>query len=94
MDAFERNLENVQQTLGMDPRQYISVVYRTELESSQIIAALPTLLLIAAVLYGFRRGAGMMSSASGGARRGGGLFGFGESTARMINKEDIKVAFK
>lgn len=46
VDSFERNLENVQTEMGIDPPNYAPVVYKSELELNSISGILPTLLII------------------------------------------------
>lgn len=50
------------------------------------------------MVWMFRRGMGMFTGGGAKGRRpgsgAGGLFGFSESTARLINKDDITVRFK
>lgn len=100
VDIFERNLEQAQRELGMDPRNYIPVVYKNEIETSSVLGSLPTILTVAFLIYIIARFRGGIGGLGGGApgKRGGGLgsmFGnFGQSTARMINKGEVKEAFK
>jgi len=96
VDAFERNLEHVQDEMGLEPANHLPVVYKQELESSTVVGIIPTLILIGFTIYMFKRGASMMGGAGGaGGRRGGGLFGgVMESTAKLINPEEIGVKFR
>lgn len=55
-----------------------------------MISFLPTVLIIGLILWSMRRASNVM----GGARKGGGIFGMGESTAKLINPKDISVKFK
>ncbi|GMR53257.1 hypothetical protein PMAYCL1PPCAC_23452 [Pristionchus mayeri] len=99
VDTFERSLAAAQHHLGTETEKQIPVLYKTEFDikreiPSLLSAAFP--LLFGYYIYRMLKGGG----AAGGAGRGGGgglggMFGgFGQSTARVINKEDIKVAFK
>ncbi|XP_033223327.1 AFG3-like protein 2 isoform X2 [Belonocnema kinseyi] len=91
-DTFERNLENAQLEMNIEPQNHIPVVYKTELELAQIAGYLPTLALLGFLLYGLSRSAQMMGGKGG---RKGGLFGgVMESTAKLINTKDIGVRFK
>lgn len=45
-DTFERNLENAQLELNIEPQNHLPVVYKTEVEASTIISYLPTLLIL------------------------------------------------
>ncbi|XP_043562703.1 AFG3-like protein 1 [Chiloscyllium plagiosum] len=89
VDTFERNLENVQQEIGIEPANRAAVVYNTESDGSFMLSIFPTLLLISFLLYALRRG----SMAAGRGGRGGGLFSVGETTAKML-KDEIDVKFK
>uniref|UniRef100_A0A1B6D736 AAA+ ATPase domain-containing protein n=1 Tax=Clastoptera arizonana TaxID=38151 RepID=A0A1B6D736_9HEMI len=92
VDSFERNLENAQMELNIEPPNYIPVIYKTELEATSLTGLLPTLLIIGFLLYMMRRSAQMMG---GQGRKGGGIFGgVMESTAKLINSSDIGVRFK
>uniref|UniRef100_A0A8C4N553 AFG3-like AAA ATPase 1 n=1 Tax=Eptatretus burgeri TaxID=7764 RepID=A0A8C4N553_EPTBU len=88
VDSFERNLEAIQQELDINPENRVSVVYTTESDGSSLLSILPTVLLVAFMLYALRR------SASGGGRGGRGirgLFSVGETTAKVLRDEiDVK----
>ena len=60
MDSFERNLEQAQRELGIDPANHIPVTYSSESAWFQnlLINMLPTLLLIGAFVYFSRRVSG------------------------------------
>lgn len=93
MDSFERNLENAQIEMNTEPPNFIPVIYKTEIEASSLTGILPTLLIIGFLLYMMRRSAEMMGGRKG--RKGGGLFGgVMESTAKLINSNEIGVRFK
>lgn len=93
VDSFERNLENAQIDMSIEPVNFIPVIYRTEIEASSVSGLLPTLLIIGFLIYMMRRSAGMMGGAGG--RKGGGLFGgVMNSTAKLINPNEIEVRFK
>ncbi|KAF5277091.1 hypothetical protein FQA39_LY06329 [Lamprigera yunnana] len=93
VDSFERNLENAQVEMNVDPPNFIPVIYKTELEASSLSGVLPTLLIIGFLIFMMRRSAEMMGGRKG--RKGGGLFGgVMESTAKLINSNEIGVGFK
>lgn len=93
VDAFERNVETAQMEAGIEPSNFIPVVYKNELEASTLTSFLPTLLIIGFLIFMMRRSAQMMGGSGG--RRGGGLFGgVMESTAKMVNPTDIGVKFQ
>lgn len=89
VDTFERNLESSQLDLGIEAPNFLSVVYSSESDGSFLMSLIPTALMIGFFLYLFRSNA----AAGGRAGRRGGIFGFGESTAKII-KEDVGVRFK
>ncbi|XP_022113927.1 AFG3-like protein 2 [Pieris rapae] len=92
VDSFERNLENAQGEMNVEPQNFLPVIYRTEVEASSLTGMLPTLLIIGFLIYMMRRSADMMGR---GGRKGGGLFGgVMESTAKLINPTDIGVKFQ
>uniref|UniRef100_A0A182PII3 AAA+ ATPase domain-containing protein n=1 Tax=Anopheles epiroticus TaxID=199890 RepID=A0A182PII3_9DIPT len=94
VDSFERNLENVQTDMNIEPVNFVPVIYRSELEASSLTGLLPTLLIIGFLVYMMRRSSEMMGGGRGG-RRGGGLFGgVMQSTAKLINANEINVGFK
>lgn len=92
VDSFERNLENSQIEMNIDPPNFVPVIYKTEVEAASLSGMLPTLLIIGFLIYMMRRSADMMGR---GGRKGGGLFGgVMESTAKLINPTDIGVKFQ
>ncbi|XP_076469956.1 mitochondrial inner membrane m-AAA protease component AFG3L2-like [Babylonia areolata] len=97
VEAFERSLENAQLEMNMEPANFVNVVYKTETEVATILySALNILLPLAVIIWLFRRSANMFQGGTGrsGSRGGaGGIFGFGQSTAKII-KEDIGVKFR
>ena len=46
VDAFERNVETAQMESGIEPTNFVPVVYKNELEASMLTSFLPTLLII------------------------------------------------
>jgi AFG3 family protein len=97
VDTFERSLAAAQRHLGYEPDQQITVLYKNEFDlkrelPSLISAAIP--LIIGYIIYRNLKG-GFGAGAKAGGRGGmGGIFSAGQSTARLINREDIKTAFK
>merc|ERR1719242_31751 len=100
VDTFERNLDSAQHDLGFDTARVVPVLYKTQMEMSSVVSALPTILLLGFLFYSMRRMGGMMGGMGGmgggrGGRGGGGMFGgMMQSTAKVINPADINVAFK
>ncbi|XP_043923106.1 AFG3-like protein 2 isoform X1 [Protopterus annectens] len=90
VDTFERNLENAQLELDIEGDKKVPVVYSSESDGSFMLSLLPTVLIIAFLMYTLRRGpAGMGRSGRGM----GGLFSVGETTAKVL-KDEIDVKFK
>ena len=102
VDTFERNLENAQIELQIDTARYIPILYKTQMEFSNVLSALPTLLLFGFIVWSFRNMSRMMGMgrSAGGASKSksgglGGMFGgMSESTAKLVDPNEIKVAFK
>lgn len=93
VDSLERNLENIQLDLEIEPSKHIPVIYRNEFELASLSSFLPTLLIIGFLLFMMRKSASMMGM--GGKGKRGGLFGtVMNSTAKLINPSDIDVRFK
>jgi hypothetical protein len=46
VDSFERNLENAQVEMNVEPPNFVPVVYKSELEAASVTGLLPTLLII------------------------------------------------
>ncbi|XP_015122143.1 AFG3-like protein 2 [Diachasma alloeum] len=91
-DTFERNLENAQLELNIEPQNHLPVIYKSEVEAGTIVSYLPTLLIVALLISAMRRSASFMGGKGG---KGGGLFGgVMESTAKLINSNQIGVRFK
>ncbi|XP_058832271.1 AFG3-like protein 2 [Topomyia yanbarensis] len=93
VDSFERNLESAQTDMNIEPVNFIPVIYRSEIEASSLTGILPTLLIIGFLIYMMRRSSEMMGGRKG--MKGGGLFGgVMQSTAKLINANEITVGFK
>lgn len=93
VDSFERNLENAQSDMNIEPVNFVPVIYRSEIEASSLTGLLPTLLIIGFLIYMMRRSSEMMGGRGG--RKGGGLFGgVMQSTAKLINANEITVGFR
>lgn len=82
-------MENAQLDMGIEPANFVNVYYKNEFEPEQLSGVLPTLLLIGFTVYMFRKGASSL-----GGKGGGGFFGVGQSTAKMVNPSEIDVRFK
>ncbi|KAL5020882.1 hypothetical protein ScPMuIL_000037 [Solemya velum] len=95
VEAFERNLENAQLEMNMDPANFTNVVYKSETELASVAySSLNIILPIAILVWLIRRSSSMFQQGGRpGGRGAGGLFGFAQTTAKIINKEDIGVKF-
>lgn len=89
VESFERRLEDAQKQLGISPRDYIPVIYVDETDfMEEITRFLPTLILIAGMFFLAQR------AMSGGSKDGpGGIFSFGKSKAKIVNKEKVTTNF-
>lgn len=69
MDTFERNLEQAQKEIGIQPSDYIPVTYKPDSDwlKSFVVNVFPTALLIGAIYFMSRKASG-----SKGVRYGGG----------------------
>ncbi|XP_031641173.1 AFG3-like protein spg-7 [Contarinia nasturtii] len=89
VDSLERNLENVQLDLNIDPNNYVNVLYKNQFEMESLSGLIPTLLIIGSFLYMMRKSSSLMGG------KGGGLFGgVMQSTAKLVNPSEISVRFK
>lgn len=89
VDTFERNLETIQQELGIEPEKRVPVVYKIEGDGTFLLNMLPTFLILGILFFMMRRG----SAGARGGRGMGGLFSVGETTAKIL-KDEIDVKFK
>ena len=95
--------------LQRDASQYTPVLYKEEVDASRVFSMLPTLLIIGLIAgpFLFARFGGSMGGGRGGRGGGGGIMGGGrgglggamfggmnQSTAKLVNANEIKVAFK
>lgn len=88
MRSFERKLEDAQDALGMEPRNYIPVTYVTELSwLSEAAKLLPTILLIGGYIYFQRKMQGGLGMGGGGGAGGArGIFNVGKAQVSKIDK--------
>lgn len=111
VDSFERNLELAQRELGIDPANQLPVTYVSEADwFKELLKLSPTLLILGALIYFSRRlSTGASGRGVSGPSHPclpsvtfpssylctQGIFGVGQSTAKMINKEtNIKTKFR
>lgn len=91
-ETFERNLENAQVELEIEPQNFLLVVYKDELEFQHVLKFLPQLIMWGFLFVMLRKS---MQTLRGVGKKGGGFFGsVMESTAKLINSKDIGVRFK
>ncbi|UJR36824.1 hypothetical protein I4U23_029537 [Adineta vaga] len=89
VDSFERNLENVQTEHGIDAGGYVPVLYKTEADASTLLSTASWLLPIVFFVWLFRRAGSAMGQMGGlGGKGSGGMFGIGNTTARIV-KENV-----
>merc|ERR1712079_291529 len=62
VDTFERNLDSAQHDLGFDTARVVPVLYKSQMEMSSVMSALPTILLLGFLFFSMRRMGGMMQS--------------------------------
>jgi AFG3 family protein len=94
VDAFERSLEEAQESMGVDASRRIPVTYSSEVSWQQEIWRLaPTLLLIAGYVWFTRRQLGGLGG--GGGPGGRGIFNVGKAHVTVLDKNSKnKIGFK
>lgn len=90
-ETFERNLETAERDLGLDPSSGIPVFYKNQIELSNVVSFIPTLLILGFIFFSARR-LGRMGGGPGG--RGGMFGGMAQSNAKIIDPSGINVAFR
>lgn len=93
VEAFERSLEEAQDSMGVDPSRRLPVTYTSEVSWQQEIWRLaPTLLLIAGYVWFTRRQLGGLGG--GGGPGGRGIFNVGKAHVTVLDKNSKnKVSF-
>lgn len=90
VDSFERKLDDAQRAMGINPKDFIPVIYTTETNlTAEFMKFIPTLLLLGGMVYLFKSAGNM-----GGGGGPGGIFRMGKSNAKKITKENVSVTFK
>jgi AFG3 family protein len=92
VESLERKLDEAQRSLGIPPERHVPVQYSNHSTvTNEVLAVIPSLILMGIVVAMLRGAAGGM----GGSGRGGagGIFQVGKSTAKRINKEDVSTTF-
>lgn len=97
VDTFEEKLEEAQEALGIDPRNYVPVTYASEMVWYQeLMRFAPTLLLLGTLMYMGRRMQGGLGVGGGGGGKGGrGIFNIGKAHVTKADKNSKnKIYFK
>ncbi|XP_020553531.1 ATP-dependent zinc metalloprotease FTSH 8, mitochondrial isoform X2 [Sesamum indicum] len=94
IETFEEKLEEAQETLGIDPHDYVPVTYVSEMNWFQEFLKFgPTLLLLGTIMYMGRR-SGLGIGGPGG-KGGRGIFSIGKAQITKLDKNSKnKVYFK
>nr|GEU43193.1 ATP-dependent zinc metalloprotease FTSH 10, mitochondrial-like [Tanacetum cinerariifolium] len=84
VETFEEKLEEAQEALGIDPRNYVSVTYSSETNWLQeMLRFTPTLLLLGMLYFMSRR---MQMSIGSGGKGGRGIFNIGKAQVTKLDK--------
>ncbi|ERN06901.1 ATP-dependent zinc metalloprotease FTSH 8, mitochondrial [Amborella trichopoda] len=96
VESFEEKLEEAQETLGVDPHDYVPVTYVNEMVWYQeLMRFLPTALVLGCLLYFGRRMQGGFGIGGSGGRGGRGIFNIGKAHVTKLEKNSKnKVFFK
>ncbi|CAN4114608.1 unnamed protein product [Withania somnifera] len=96
VESFEEKLEEAQETLGIDPHNYVPVVYVDELNWFQELMRFgPTLLILAVLYFMGRRVQGGIGVGGPGGKGGRGIFNIGKANFTKTDKNaKNKVFFK
>ncbi|KJE92907.1 AFG3-like protein 2 [Capsaspora owczarzaki ATCC 30864] len=94
VDTFERQMEQAQKELNIEPREFVPISYLTEADySSALLSLASPLIFFGVMIWLIRKN---LSSAGPSLRGGpGGMFNFGKAKHRFYNKEtNIGIKFK
>jgi AFG3 family protein len=96
LDSFERKMEEAQDSMGIDPHEFVPVTYLNEVAwGTELMRLAPTLLLLAGFVFLNRRMGGMPGmGGGGGGGPGGGIFNVGKATVSTLDKNAKKIMFK
>ncbi|KAE9616596.1 putative ATPase, AAA-type, core, peptidase, FtsH, peptidase M41, FtsH extracellular [Lupinus albus] len=97
IESFEEKLEEAQEALGIDPHNYVSVTYSSEMIWSQEFwRFIPTLIFLGTVLYmGRKMQGGLGVGGPSGSKSGRGIFNIGKAHVTKVDKNaKNKVFFK
>jgi AFG3 family protein len=101
LESFERQLDDAQRAMGVDPTNFVPVKYSVETNWLKVfIEHSPEILFIATLIWFFRMASQRMGGRGGRAGGGGpggigNIFSIGKSNAKLVNKTDrVAVNFK
>lgn len=97
VEAFERNMQEIQDEMGVEVTNRLPIVYKSEVEWGSLLGpALGYLVLFGIIGAVISTQKNLMNSKAGGAggRRSSGLFGFTQSTVKLIEQDKIGVRFR
>lgn len=87
VENFEEKLEEAQETLGIDPHNYVPVTYTDEVVWYQeLMRFAPTLLILGSLLYMGRRMQGGLGVGGTGGRGARGIFNIGKAQITKVDK--------
>lgn len=79
--------------MNIEPSSFVNVVYKTETElASLLTSSLNFIVPLAFIFWLIKRSSNMLAGGKPGSSGRGGLFGFAQSTAKVL-KEDVGVRF-
>ncbi|CAK9187274.1 unnamed protein product [Ilex paraguariensis] len=96
VESFEEKLEEAQETLGIDPHDYIPVTYVSEMMWFQeLMRFAPTLLILGSLMYMGRRMQGGFGVGGGAGKGARGIFNIGKAQITKVDKNaKNKIYFK
>lgn len=87
VESFEEKLEEAQETLGIDPHNYIPVTYVNEIVWYQeLMRFAPTIFLLGALYFMGRKMQGGISIGGGGGKGSRGIFNIGKAHVTKVDK--------
>lgn len=86
-DTFEKKLEETQDSLGIDPHNYVPVIYISEMNWVQELLKFgPTILLLGSLFYMGRKMQGGLGVGGPGGKGGRGIFSIGKAHVTKMDK--------
>ena len=87
MQSFEEKIEEAQETLGIDPHNYVPVLYVDEMNWFQELMRFgPTILILAVLYFMGRRMQGGIGVGGSGGKGGRGIFNIGKANFTKTDK--------